>query len=195
MQYINKMGGVQYPELNDITRKIWQFCEDRKIYIFATYIPSSDNVVADRESRRTDYESEWSLSNDYFAVICQFFGTPKIDLFATYYNTKCETFVSWKPDPYSLTVDAFTIKWSTGFYCFPPFALILRCLRKIISDSVEGIIVVPLWTTQSWFPMFEEMLTKPYILLGPDKDLLSVGNRRHPLRQLTLAAGFVSGRL
>ena len=196
MHYINRMGGIQFPKLNSITRQIWKFCEDRKNSLFATYIPSADNTVADWESRRTDYEAEWSLSKVHFRSICFQFGTPKIDLFASYCNTKCTKFVSWKPDPYSTTVDAFTINWhNLEFYCFPPFALILRCIRKIIIDKAEGILVVPFWPSQSWFPLFERILTKPYLSLGPDTNLLSVGDRLHPLRhQLILVAGLVSGR-
>ena len=94
MQYINRMGGVQYPKLNQITRKIWQFCEHRNNFLFATYIASADNFVADFESRRTDFESEWCLSENAFNTICLEYGMPEVDLFATYYNAKCSIFVS-----------------------------------------------------------------------------------------------------
>ena len=50
--YINRMGGTQFPHLNEISRKIWQFCEKRKIVVFASYIKSKDNVEADTESRK-----------------------------------------------------------------------------------------------------------------------------------------------
>ena len=35
---------------------------------------------------------------------------------------------------------------------FPPFGLILRVLQKIEHDEAECVLVVPLWTTQAWFP-------------------------------------------
>ena len=50
--YINRMGGTQFPHLNEISRKIWKFCEKRKIVVFASYIKSKDNVEADTESRK-----------------------------------------------------------------------------------------------------------------------------------------------
>ncbi|EFN77869.1 hypothetical protein EAI_03230, partial [Harpegnathos saltator] len=38
LSYINKFGSVQHPVLSDITRQIWQWCEERHIYLFASYI-------------------------------------------------------------------------------------------------------------------------------------------------------------
>lgn len=36
--YINRMGGTQYPWLHNLPRDIWQWCESRRIWIFASYI-------------------------------------------------------------------------------------------------------------------------------------------------------------
>lgn len=142
--YINRMGGVQYEHLNEITRQIWQWCEERHIFIFASYIKSKDNVDADRESRRTNIDTEWQLSQVAFNKITETYGFPEIDLFASRLNAKCFLYVSWKRDPDAHNIDAFTINWkSYFFYCFPPFSLILKCLRKIIDDQASGIIVVP----------------------------------------------------
>lgn len=42
---------------------------------------------------------------------------------------------------------------STFFYAFPPFALILKGLRKITDDSATGILVFPYWPGQPRFPL------------------------------------------
>ena len=34
LAYINRMGGIQFEHLNQITREIWRWCEKRNIYIF-----------------------------------------------------------------------------------------------------------------------------------------------------------------
>lgn len=34
VSYINRVGGVQYPELNDIPRNIWSWCEERELFVF-----------------------------------------------------------------------------------------------------------------------------------------------------------------
>lgn len=37
--YINKMGGTRYPHLNNLAREIWQWCERKHIWVYASYIP------------------------------------------------------------------------------------------------------------------------------------------------------------
>lgn len=56
--------------------------------------------------------------------------------------------MSWKRDPKSFAVDAFTLKWSAiYFYAFPPFPLIAKVLNKILYGRAEGIVLVPDWKT------------------------------------------------
>lgn len=193
--YINKMGGIQFPHLNSITRLIWQWCEQRNIWIFASYINTKDNFEADRESRKINIE--WELSSAAFNKIIEVFGIPEIDLFASRVNKKCKKFVSWKCDPESFAVDAFTINWKDiFFYAFPPFSLVLKCLHKIRSDKAIGILVFPYWPSQPWFPLIKLMAVKDLVLFNPHKDLLSSPFRAyHPLhQQLTLAAGLLSAK-
>lgn len=56
------MGGIKYPKLNAITRKIWQWCEERKLWLFASYIASKENVEADWASRTVNIDTEWELA-------------------------------------------------------------------------------------------------------------------------------------
>lgn len=99
LAYINRMGSVQFPALNKLSRLIWQWCECRDIFIFASYIRSRDNAEADSESRRSlAQETEWQLSNSAFEKIISSFGPPDIDLFASRTNSKCHNYVSWLGD-------------------------------------------------------------------------------------------------
>ncbi|KAI8441190.1 hypothetical protein MSG28_009421 [Choristoneura fumiferana] len=153
ISYINRMGGVQFPHLNSITRQIWKFCEDRKLIIFASYIKSELNVIADKESRKSHSEIECELSDNFFQDILHSFGLPDVDLFASRANAKCKRYVSWKGDPDAFQIDAFTLSWKPYFfYAFPPFSLISKMLQKIISEQSEGIVVVPKWHAQAWYP-------------------------------------------
>lgn len=192
--YINKMGSVQHPKLNGLSRAIWQWCEARNLFVYATYIKSSDNKEADAASRILPVETEWSLSNAAFGKIELAFGRFDIDLFASATNAKCQKFVSWLGDHACFSVDAFTLNWEEYyFYAFPPFALIPRVLHKIINDKAEGVVVVPLWTSQPWYPLFCSLLSKEPIVLQPDLSLLSFDRNPHPLwRRLTLVAGRLS---
>lgn len=198
ISYINKAGGVKFPHLSELARKIWQWCENRKIWIVASYIASKENVDADTASRDTNLDTEWELAGKYFRKIVKKFGTCTIDLFASRINTKCKTFCSRYPDPEASVVDAFTISWEKEyFYAFPPFAVILPLLRKIINDKATGIVVVPNWPTQAWYPMFTSLLCESPIILEPSTDLLlsPCRSRIHPLsHKLSLVVGKLSGR-
>lgn len=116
ISYINRMGGVRFQKLSDLAKTIWEWCEEREIFIFASYIASKDNVEADFESRKRNFETEFELSDVAFQKIVQKFGHPDIDLFASRINAKCEKYVSWTKDPGLFAVDAFTISWKERFF-------------------------------------------------------------------------------
>ena len=89
------------------------------------------------------------------ANLARIFGGFEIDLFASNINTKCSPFILWFLDPEAESVDAFTRSSENDyFYAFPPFALALRTLKKIKTDKAEGVVVLPLWPSQPWFPLF-----------------------------------------
>lgn len=197
VSYVNRMGSVRFPHLNNLSRKIWQFCEKRKLHIFASYIPSKQNVEADFQSRICSVETEWELAQYAYDRITTKLGVPEIDLFATYANKKCKKFISWHKEPGCWSVDAFTTSWSQlDFYAFPPFSLILRCLQKIQQDNAEGIMVVPDWPSQAWYPLFKKLLHSDVVYLKPNEKLLSSPFRiTHPLHQnLSLIAGKLSAK-
>lgn len=195
--YINKMGGIQFTHLNKIARDIWQWCEKRNLHIFASYIQSSMNIVADFESRqKINTDTEWELADYAFRQITIYFETPEFDLFASIQNHKCQRYASWKLDPNSEIIDAFTFNWKNlYFYAFPPFSLISKVLHKIKCDKAIGIVVVPYWPTQPWYPLWTNLLISEVLYFQPNKNLLiSPFREQHPLHMdLTLMAGKLSG--
>ena len=199
VHYIDSLGGVKSPECNDIARKIWFWCIERNVWISAAYVKGTDNVEADFLSRHFADNTEWSLNEGRFAKINDLWGPFEIDLFASRLNKKVEEFVSWKPDPQSDFVDAFSVAWSTKyFYAFPPFAMIPKCLQKIYFDRAEGVMVVPRWTTQPWYTKICNMATDIPRYIRPGKKVLylpGVPGELHPLHQkLGLMVIRVSGR-
>lgn len=67
ISYINRMGGIQFLHLNDLSRAIWQWCETRNLWIFASYVNTKNNF-ADFESRVVNPDTEWELSPKAFQV-------------------------------------------------------------------------------------------------------------------------------
>lgn len=194
--YINRMGGIQHTQLNQLSRNIWQWCETRNLFIFASYIKSSENINADYESRQLHVDTEWELADYAFKNLTKSFGYPNFDLFASAQNSKCERYSSWKLDPHSEIVDAFTFNWSKlKFYAFPPFCLVFKVLRKIVTDKATGVVVVPYWPSQPWFPLWLTLVISEQLIFEPNKNLLYSPFREcHPLHSdLTLVAARLSG--
>ena len=112
---------------------------------------------------------------------------PQIYLFASRLNRQFPIYCSFKPDPDAFYIDAFTLSPSDKhFYCFPPFSCVLQVLQKIIQDKATGIMVVPMWPTQSWYPILTSLLVLPPITLPPSKYLLSLPafpEENHPLHR------------
>lgn len=194
---INRMGSVQYPHLHKVARALWEWCESRNLYVFASYINTKNNEKADSLSRRRFSDTEWELGDYAFHEIKHCFGEFDIDLFASRANAKCPIYVTWQREPDAWAIDAFTISWkNVYFYAFPPFALILKTLNKIIIDKAEGVLVVPYWQTQPWFPLFRKLACNSFITFLPDIKLLKSPSRLpHPLhRSLRLVAAKLSGK-
>lgn len=103
------MGGVQFPHLTSITKELWQWCEERNLFVLASYIRSAENDVADAESRKTHPDIEWELSDYAFQKVTNAFGTPNIDLFASRVNKKCQKYISWHRDPDAYAINAFSV--------------------------------------------------------------------------------------
>ena len=84
-----------------------------------------------------------------------------------------------------------------NFYCFPPFRLIGKVLAKINHDQANGTLIVPVWTTQAWFPVALRMVVAPSLLLPQIDNLVTLPFdklKKHPLRnKLRLVAFHLSG--
>ena len=164
--YINNMGGIRSDLCDDIVFDIWQWAAERQIWVSAAHIPGSENVVADKNSRISEWSSEWKLRNSVFKHIVSTFGKPHIDLFASRINHQLSNYISWRPDPWAKAVDAFSVNWSPTYnYCFPPFSIILKVLQKIQQDKAQATVVVPYWTTQNWFLVLLGMLVDHLLIM------------------------------
>ena len=178
---LRAQGSTKSPWCNKYTAKIMQFMEERNLHFIVSYIRSQDNVHADTASRVYQHDLEWSIPDEVFKTICQKWGTPDIDLFASRLNHKVPKYCSWKPDPYAFAIDAFSIDW-TDFnlvYIFSPTSLITKVLKtwqdlQVSQEktSHNAIIVAPCWTTQPWFPVLQQLTQEPPLQFHSDQLIL-----------------------
>jgi len=195
--YINHMGGSKSQDCNELAKHIWDWCIERNIWLSVVHLPGVQNIIADRKSRHFEEETEWMLDPQVFQKLQLQFNLA-IDLFASRLNTQLPRYISWKPDPGAEAVDALSVDWgSLNFYAFPPFCLIAKCLQKIIQEEAEGVMIVPKWPTQAWFPQMLSMLTQDPITLPRAESLLTkpMTGEIHPLNsKLILLACRLSGK-
>ena len=116
---------------------------------------------------------------------------PEVDLFASRINAQFSHYVSFRPDPGAMAIDALTMDISQiTFYAFPPFSVIRMFLQQVEQQKATEVVVLPDWPTQAWFPKAMQMCVKPPLSVGPHKRLLTLPGRPdeiHPLhKNLTL---------
>ena len=192
---IDRVSSTKAPLL-DLVERIFLWAESRGITLSSEFIKGEDNVVADKESRVKNIDTEWMLQPSVFSHLCDIFSTPRIDLFASRINAQLPCYVAWRPDPYSVSTNAFTISWANGLcYAFPPFSVISRVLRKLVVERATLLMILPVWPTQVWFPRALQLLSDTPILLPRDcLTLPQDPSHRHPLAaKLVLAAMVLSG--
>ena len=102
---------------------------------------------------------------------------PNIDLFASRLNNQFPQYVSFKPDPSAVAVDAFSLNLHhLKFYTSPPISVINTFLQRVREDQASGILIMSNWPTQAWFPQAQamQMCVQAPITLHPAKHLLQL---------------------
>ncbi|CAG2203473.1 unnamed protein product [Mytilus edulis] len=200
VNYINNQGGSVLPLL-EITKQIWHWCIKNKVLLSAVHIPGKENIIPDNLSRNFNDTSEWKLNESVFNEVTKHFFIPDTDLFASRLNKQLNNFVSWFPDPDAYATDAFSFSLHKLYpYIFPPFSQISRVLQKIEDDQVSrAILIVPVWTTQLWYPKLLKALIDFPVKLPQLSNLLTLAhnNQSHTMntRKMFLIACLVSGNI
>ena len=197
---ITNMGTSHNDSLNSMVLELWDFCITHQVELTAAHLPGSSNVVADKESRKIYREGEWMLNPSLVQfALKRFRFTPEIDLFASRLNRQFTKYCSYRPDPEATYIDAFSFSSENlNIYCFPPFSCILLTIQKIQQEKATGILVIPNWPTQPWYPLVKPLLVAPPHICRPSPTLLQLPaapEEQHPLaKKLELMICHVSGK-
>ena len=185
---INHMGTSHSDLCNTLTKAIWEWCTKYNIWLTAAHIPGVDNESADYEFRVAHTGKEWQLHKKLLQCALSTLNyCPDVDLFASRHNMQCKLYVSYRPDPGCMAVDAFSLNWhSIMFYAFPPFSVLTQTIQKIEKEEATGVVVAPNWPTQVWYPALMRLLIAHPLLISPDKSNLSLPcypQEIHPLHK------------
>ena len=200
LAYLVKQGGTKNKFMTDVAKRIWSRAEEMGFHISGSWIPSKENVEADRMSRLRPNSSEWGLEPLIFRSITNLWGNPSVDCFASLNLHQMEPYFSFHADPLCKAVNGLTQNWQDLYpYLFPPFCLITKVLKKVAAQRVEkAILIAPLWPNQVWFPRLLSMIVDDPRLINPTRMMLSNHlGEGHPLAmkgQLALGAFLISGQ-
>ena len=147
-------GTTKQPIQRDIQHVLW-ICHLHRIRIHPIHLKREDPriQIADAGSKSFDTDT-WGISDQDFDMLDQDYGPFSIDLFADQTSTRCARFYSFAPVRGCCGVDAFTHDWSgeNAWIC-PPIALAVRTLKKIAQSRMTGVLVLPRWPTQRYWPL------------------------------------------
>ena len=156
VSHLRHVGGMRLEMMMSLTREIFHLAESLEIVLLVRHIPEKMNCVADALSRRGFIvATEWCLCPLVFRMICRVWiqhPGETIDFFATRFNARTPMFVSPFPDQKAVAVDAMSISWSAlSLFAFPPTAMILLILAKVMTDRATLTLVAPLYRKATWF--------------------------------------------
>ena len=157
------------------------------------------NVEADQLSRRISNHVDWRLNPWVFRrLLSALTAQVDVDLFASAANSQLPNFYTFRHDYRAVATDAMSHSWTHHQlpYGYPPPILVPRVLQKVLRESIEIILVAPIWMAQPWWPTLMPMLSLPPVLFPNEPWLVTdpQGENAWPCRW-PLAAFRLSGSM
>lgn len=164
--YLQRQGG-RMARLSKVAGQFHNWLKERDIVLVCEWIASKRNIFADVLSRAEADKEDRMLNPLLFKKLCQVWGRPILDCFATRFNRQLPKFVSRFPDHEAVGFDFFKLcKVDEGLlYGNPPFSLLIRVLAHVQSFGLQMVLILPFWPSSPWWPLLMDLLTTPPLLL------------------------------
>ena len=155
------MVGSMKPRCHAVTVQVWDLAHEYDIRLSCIWMPhtSTEIMVADDLSKNFD-SSEYKLSPQDFAMLCQRFGPFCLDLYASPFSHLFKPFCSRFLCKDTAAVDAFTVDWSSltnGFF-HPHVGLITRVLKHAQYVKAKGVLIIPVWESADFWPVIVHLV-------------------------------------
>jgi len=144
------------PALMAELRALLQLIDSLDITLLPKYIRSELNP-ADEFSRLTNRDA-WrlqpSLQRRLLHKVASIVGAPvTLDAFACHQSRVCPRYASRLSEPAALASDGLALDWRHEVvWLNPPWALLPDIIGKLAAERPAGVLIVPCWTTQVWWP-------------------------------------------
>jgi len=140
------------PALCAEVRRLHASAQDLGVTLEAEWIPTAENVWADKLSRAKE-STDWQLDRIFFVALDSTYGPHTVDRFGTACNTRLPHYNSLVLDPPDLPANEFSQPWGGGHnnWINPPFDRIPLVLDKIKTDGATATVILPVWKAQPWW--------------------------------------------
>ena len=159
--YLRKEGGTKADHLTDLAIEILSWCDQNQVTLVPVHLAGAKNVTADSLSRRgVAQPGEWEMQPSLLQAIFDKWGTPLVDMFATYNNAKLPIFVSPMPDERAWETDALSLDWAgLGLvYAYPPGPVLPLVLEKVSrAKGTQVILIAPNQPLRPWYPDLRQL--------------------------------------
>jgi ribonuclease HI len=150
-------SGARIPVL----RRAANLLDQRQCRLQTQYLPGIENSAADSLSRMGD-SAEFSMTMMTRARIQQMMDVPlTLDVFASRETAQLPRYCTLeRSDRGAVAIDGLTVPWRGEVVLLhPPPNLILQTMRKALTERPRGVLIVPSWRGQAWYPLLRELST------------------------------------
>ncbi len=159
-------------------RQVWQLLHDMQVELVPVYIASGDNP-ADFPSRYS-MSAEWTFRPGMRAQLHRLSQRAySLDPFATRATAMAPTFCSLQAEEHTIANDGMCVSWKRQhLFLNPPWDLIPKVLLKIVADRASGVLIVPRWPSQAWWPLLLRLRAQWVHLPAPRHCVLPLTRHR-----------------
>lgn len=144
------------PDLMAELRRLLELLDSLQIILRPKYIRSELNP-ADEFSRLTDRDA-WSLRPSLQRMLLRkvhdIVGKPvTLDAFASHQSAVCRRYASRHSELGAVGFDGLALDWRREVvWLCPPWALLQDIITKLSIEKPHGVLIVPCWPSQTWWP-------------------------------------------
>jgi len=173
-RYIVRNMVTASDEAMPLLRRLQRLLEVRRVGIDVLWLPSAANLHADRLSR-TWNPKDLQMSRRVLRLVSGWFSGQEVKPSFRYRRFSLEPPVAQR----KTTIAALLDNWSDGRARIfnPPFDLVSLTLLKIAREGAKGVIVLPNWPNQIWYPAACAMIQNWIQLQHVGREAI-VGHRR-----------------
>jgi hypothetical protein len=149
-------------------RRIANLLASRSCTIIPLYLPGRQNDTADELSRMGS-AGEYMLTTESWQTVKDMVAPElTLDVFASRATPLLPRYCTLnRGDPEATAVDGLSVTWSNDIVLLhPPPTLILPTIQKALEERPTGVLVLPDWRGQPWFPLLQA-LSEGETNLGP----------------------------